>query len=61
MPAERLEASHRGASALDRCAAPRLCFFGTLVERAMGIEPTRAAPPGLENKRFVAIADAKCD
>jgi hypothetical protein len=31
------------------------------VEQAMGIEPTRAAPPGLENKRFVAIADAKCD
>ena len=27
----------------------------------MGIEPTRAAPPGLENKRFGATADPKCD
>jgi hypothetical protein len=27
----------------------------------MGIEPTRAAPPGLENKQFGAMADAKCD
>jgi hypothetical protein len=31
------------------------------VERAMGIEPTRAATPKLENKRFFAMADAKCD
>ena len=31
------------------------------VERAMGIEPTRAARPALENKRFGANADAKCD
>jgi hypothetical protein len=31
------------------------------VERAMGIEPTRAGPPGLESKRFGAMADAKCD
>jgi hypothetical protein len=27
----------------------------------MGIEPTRAALPGLKNKRFGATADAKCD
>jgi hypothetical protein len=27
----------------------------------MGIEPTRAALPELETKRFDAIADAKCD
>jgi hypothetical protein len=27
----------------------------------MGIEPTRAAPPALENKRFGAKANAKCD
>jgi hypothetical protein len=27
----------------------------------MGIEPTRAAPPELENKRFCAITNAKCD
>jgi hypothetical protein len=27
----------------------------------MGIEPTRAAPPGLENKQFGAKADPKCD
>jgi hypothetical protein len=31
------------------------------MERAMGIEPTRAALPELENKRFGAIANAKCD
>ena len=31
------------------------------LERAMGIEPTRVAPPALENKRFVAKAGAKCD
>jgi hypothetical protein len=27
----------------------------------MGIEPTRAAPLGLENKQFGATADPKCD
>ena len=27
----------------------------------MGIEPTLAAPPEPENKRFGAIADPKCD
>jgi hypothetical protein len=27
----------------------------------MGIEPTREALPGLENKRFAAMADTKCD
>jgi hypothetical protein len=27
------------------------------MERAMGIEPTRAAPLGLENKQFGAMAD----
>jgi len=27
----------------------------------MGIEPTRAAVPGLENKRFDESADPKCD
>ena len=27
----------------------------------MGIEPTRQAPPGLENKQFGTIADPKCD
>jgi len=27
----------------------------------MGIEPTRASLPELENKRFGANADAKCD
>jgi hypothetical protein len=27
----------------------------------MGIEPTREALPSLENKRFGAMADAKCD
>jgi hypothetical protein len=31
------------------------------MERAMGIELTRAAPPGLENKQFDATANAKCD
>jgi hypothetical protein len=31
------------------------------VERATGIEPTRGAPPELENKRFGARADPKCD
>jgi hypothetical protein len=31
------------------------------MERAMEIEPTRETLPGLENKRFGAIADAKCD
>jgi hypothetical protein len=31
------------------------------VERAMGIEPTRRALPGLENKRFAAMANTKCD
>jgi hypothetical protein len=31
------------------------------MERAMGIEPTREALPGLENKRFGAMTDAKCD
>jgi hypothetical protein len=27
----------------------------------MGIEPTRSAPPELENKQFGAITNAKCD
>jgi hypothetical protein len=27
----------------------------------MGIEPTRRAIPGLENKRFAAMANPKCD
>jgi hypothetical protein len=27
----------------------------------MGIEPTRAARPGLEHMRFCAMTDAKCD
>ena len=31
------------------------------VERAMGIEPTREAPPELENKRFRATTHPKCD
>jgi hypothetical protein len=31
------------------------------VERAMGIEPTLAFLPSLQNKRFDAMADAKCD
>src|ERR1700679_1239307 len=31
------------------------------LERAMGIDPTRKALPGLENKRFGRIADPKCD
>jgi hypothetical protein len=31
------------------------------VERPMGIEPTGKALPELENKRFRANADAKCD
>ena len=31
------------------------------VERAMGIEPTGKALPELENKRFRANADAKCE
>jgi hypothetical protein len=31
------------------------------LERAMGIEPTRAALPGLENKRFGVLVIAKCD
>jgi hypothetical protein len=35
---------------------------GSLVgELAMGIEPPRAPLPGLENKRFGAIANPKCD
>jgi hypothetical protein len=31
------------------------------LERAMGIEPTRAPAPGLESKQFGATADPKCD
>jgi hypothetical protein len=31
------------------------------VERAMGIEPTRKVILSLQNKRFGAMADAKCD
>jgi hypothetical protein len=31
------------------------------VERAMGIEPKRTALPKLENMRFGAMADSKCD
>jgi hypothetical protein len=31
------------------------------MERAMGIEPTGKALPGLYNKRFTAMTDAKCD
>jgi ORF6N domain len=31
------------------------------VERAMGIEPTRAATPNVENKLFCAMTNAKCD
>jgi hypothetical protein len=31
------------------------------VERAMGIEPTRAALPELKNKDFDAMANPKCD
>jgi hypothetical protein len=31
------------------------------VERAMGIEPTRAVRPELKNKRFGATANPKCD
>ena len=27
----------------------------------MGIEPARAAPPGLENKQFGAMTGPKCD
>jgi len=34
---------------------------GQEVERAMGIEPTRPALPGLGNKRFGATTDAKSD
>jgi hypothetical protein len=32
-----------------------------MVERAMGIEPTGKALPELENERFRANANAKCD
>jgi DNA-binding transcriptional ArsR family regulator len=38
-----------------------LASDGWKVERAMGIEPIRAAPPGLEYKQFDATANAKCD
>jgi hypothetical protein len=31
------------------------------LERAMGIEPTRASVPELENKRFGVTANPKCD
>jgi hypothetical protein len=31
------------------------------MERAMGIEPTRAVLPELKNKRFGAMANPKCD
>jgi hypothetical protein len=31
------------------------------MERAMGIEPARAAPPELENKQFASMANPKCD
>jgi hypothetical protein len=31
------------------------------VERAMGIEPTRTSLPEMENKRFGAMANPKCD
>jgi hypothetical protein len=31
------------------------------MERAMGIEPTRAVLPELKNKRFDAKANPKCD
>jgi hypothetical protein len=42
---------------LSPCAAWR-CLR---VERAMGIEPSREDLSGLENQRFGAIADTKCD
>jgi hypothetical protein len=35
--------------------------MGLKVERAMGIEPTGKAVSNLENKRFGAMANAKCD
>ena len=36
-------------------------LHGRYLERAMGIEPTRASVPELEYKRFGAMTHAKCD
>src|ERR1700677_3932084 len=45
------------AHAAGRCIGRRWLEM----ERAMGIEPTGKAVLGLENKRFGAIAETKCD
>jgi hypothetical protein len=41
--------------------SPCVAWCCLSMERAMGIEPTGKALPELENKRFRANADAKCD
>jgi hypothetical protein len=40
---------------------PTLACVEAELERAMGIEPTRAVLPELKNTRFGAMADPKCD
>ena len=46
----------------DQCLDPNLVALRCLrMERAMGIEPTRAVLSELKNKRFGAMANPKCD
>jgi hypothetical protein len=52
--------SHR-INVLTPISYPYVTWASLEVERAMGIEPTWNVLPGLENKRFGANADAKCD
>jgi hypothetical protein len=52
--------SHR-IKVLTPNLSPWVAWRCLRVERAMGIEPTRAAPPELGNRRFGATANPKCD
>jgi hypothetical protein len=61
----KIEIEHEGSCLVQRAEPNSIRGNGTLrwmgVERAMGIEPTGKALPELENKRFRANANAKCD
>ena len=57
----RIETVGTGRQAKSRPRATQGHARQRKVERAMGIEPTRAAPLGLEIKQFGAMADLKCD
>ena len=52
--------SHR-INALTPILSPCVAWCCLKVERAMGIEPTRAVLPELKNKRFGAMANSRCD